>query len=119
MIGNVDLITETPTRPYLRAGVAFQDTFSDKVAPFATLGRHVAFDEGTLEYYVGGVDRPNESHIHLISGTRLSLKDGLFAGFQHTGHDVNLYFGWRFGDVSLSVWANERRKPGIAISFAR
>ncbi|MER3466929.1 MAG: hypothetical protein C4340_07610, partial [Armatimonadota bacterium] len=78
LIGNVDLIKESQTMPYLRVGVAYQDTFSDKVAAFGAGGPSF--------------------------------------GLQHTGHDVNIYFGLYFAPFSVSVWGNDHRKLGVAVS---
>lgn len=119
LVGNFDLIEETETMPYLRVGVMYQDTFSDKAAAFGALGHHFHLGEARLDAHVGAVDRPNESHIHLISGARLALPGGPFFGFQHTGHDVNVYFGWHIAPFSVSIWGNENRKLGVAVSVAR
>lgn len=72
-----------------------------------------------MDAYVGAVERPNESHVHLMSGARLLLPEGPFLGFQHTGHDVNIFFGLHFAPFSVSVWGNENRKMGIAVAVAR
>lgn len=119
LVGNFDIIEETETMPYLRVGVAYQDTFSDKAATFGAVGHHFHLGEARLDAHVGAVDRPNETHIHLLSGARLVLPGGPFFGFQHTGHDVNVYFGWHLAPFSVSVWGNENRKMGVAVSVAR
>ena len=124
LIGNVDLIKESETMPYLRVGVAYQDTFSDKVAAFGAGGpsfglQHTGHDVARLDAYAGAVDRPNESHVHSLSGARLALPGGPFFGFQHTGHDVNIYFGLYFAPFSVSVWGNDHRKLGVAVSVVR
>ena len=117
LLGNYDLVPETDTSPFVNLGFAFQDSFDDNVAPFVTTGKRFALASSRLNTYAGFVDRPNESHLHLVSGLRLTLQEQLFLGFQHTGHDVNYYVGASSGPVSLSLWAREGSAPGVSVSL--
>lgn len=117
LLGNYDLAPETDTSPYLNFGFAFQDSFDDKVAPFVTAGKRFALGSSRLGVYTGFVDRPNESHLHLVSGARLALDGQAFLGFQHTGHEVNYYVGTTAGPVSFSLWATKGKAPGLLVSF--
>ena len=117
LLGNYDLAPETDTSPYLNLGFTFQDSFDDKVVPYVTTGKRFALGSSRLNAYAGFVDRPNESHLHLVSGVRLTLEEQLFLGFQHTGHDVNYYVGAFAGPVSISLWARDGIAPGVLASF--
>ncbi len=117
LLGNYDLIRETDVSPFLNLGFTFQDSFDDKVVPYVTTGKHFALGSSRLNAYTGFVDRPNESHLHLVSGVRLTLEEQLFLGFQHTGHDINYYVGASSGPVSLSLWARKGSAPGLLASF--
>ena len=117
LLGNYDLVPETGTSPYLNLGFAFQDSFDDKVVPYLTTGKSFALGSSQLNAYAGFVDRPNESHLHLVSGARLTLDEQVFLGFQHTGHEVNYYVGASAGSVSFSLWATKDKSPGLLVSF--
>ena len=117
LLGNYDLVPETATSPYLNLGFAFQDSFDDKVVPYVTTGKTFTLGSSHLNAYAGLVDRPNESHLHIVSGLRFTLEQQVFAGFQHTGHDVNYYVGASSGHFSLSLWAKEGSAPGVSVSF--
>ena len=117
LLGNYDLVPETGTSPYLNLGFAFQDSFDERVAPFVTTGKSFALGSSRLNAYAGFVDRPNESHVHLVSGVRLALKEQVFLGFQHTGHEVNYYVGTNAGPIAVSLWARDGGAPGVLVSF--
>lgn len=108
--------TESDALPSVTAGFAFQDTFSERIAPYVTFAKHFYLDEVTFEPYVGLVDRANESHVHGISGLRISHGD-VFVGLQHTGHELNAYFGAGFGDFVGSIWVGERQKYGVTFGY--
>ncbi len=70
------------------------------------------------EIYTGLVKRPNEKHLHGINGAKLAVGPA-YGGFQHTGHDTNLYIGYVFEFGSVSLWGADGRPMGILLSLFR
>ena len=116
LVGNYTLATDSDALPSVTAGFAFQDTFSDRISPYVTAAKHYHVDEFTFEPYVGLVDRPNESHVHGLSGLRIS-RGNVFVGFQHTGHELNAYFGANVRQAVGSIWFGEGQSYGLTLGY--
>lgn len=100
----------------MTVGFAFQDTFSDRISPYVTSAKHYHAQGFIFEPYVGLVDRPNESHVHALSGLRIS-RGGVFVGLQHTGHELNAYLGASVGPAVGSIWAGEGQSYGVSLGY--
>ena len=125
LLGNYVLIPEGQTTPSVTGGFAFQSTFDNRVAPFLTASKQFHFGSSGsanithAELYTGLSRRPNESHLHGLTGAKISFACPVYLGFQHTGHDVNYYFGWSFDMGTVSVWLAEGKKPGLLLTLWR
>ncbi|MCH8275518.1 MAG: hypothetical protein IH851_12090 [Armatimonadetes bacterium] len=125
LLGNYVFIPEGDSMPSLTGGFAFQSAFENRIAPFVTAAKrfHVRgpTDDDAMAYevYVGLSRRGNEEHVHGLTGLKISPPAPVYFGFQHTGHDVNYYFGIALDFGSVSFWIADGKKPGIVVSFWR
>ncbi len=117
LIGSYELLPQAQSTPGLSAGFAFQDAFENKASPFAVLTRRFVGQSIRAEGYWGATQRPNEEHLHLIGGVKVSLGRGLYGGVQYTGHNLLSYVGVALDRASLALWVRENQRPGLSLSL--
>lgn len=119
LIGSYDLLSPTQRTPGVSAGFAFQDAFENRVSPYLALIKSAGEQSLRAEGYLGATRRPNEDHLHLIGGLKVSLGHGFYGGVQYTGHDMLTFVGISLREASLALWIREDRRPGVSLSVFR